>query len=83
VLSTNSLNTNHAIVKIKKRPHWEGAGAAKGYPAEHKFLIMNARRHQSDTRVTTLKPKEVFGQASHQVIQRKNNDSEKQSYFWI
>ena len=41
----------------KKRPHWEGAGAAKGYPAEHKFLVMNARRHQSDTRVTILKHK--------------------------
>lgn len=33
----------------EKRPHWEGVGAAKGYPAEQMFLVMNARRHQSDT----------------------------------
>ena len=69
--------------KNKKRPHWEGAGAAKGYPAEHKFLVMNARRHQSDTRVTILKHKQVFGQDWPKVNQRKNNDSEKQNYFWI
>lgn len=47
---------NMAIVTSKeKRPHWEGVGAAKGYPAEQKFLVMNARRHQSDTRVVILR----------------------------
>lgn len=43
----------------EKRPHWEGAGAAKGYPAEHKFLVMNARRHQSDTRTLILVTKSM------------------------
>jgi len=63
----------------EKRPHWEGAGAAKGYSAEHKFLVMNARRHQSDTRSLILVTKSIT--VNKQQTHGVNMDQNKRTIF--